>query len=334
VLVSIGLTGRPRDEPAPLPRGSKVVRIPLMPVHILHGWDAEALQRTPRNVAFVTFDLRSFRRDTTELSARIIIAFPRRWLPQIRSTRTGRPVAHLRRGVWDLSPRYEHVKMLFIIRSSDPDKSYLQRIPLAEMYRRPDVSDAVRRIRVAYYRRLDIELVGSPSKFPDDSYTMKGQAGVFLTGPVALRYGSETHHVMTRVLPLALLASRSPALRDLSVHMGSVGPLDTSFAIKAHTPRSRRVMTYILACAPLLLLLAALWFALTGPPAPSWETMLPLGLGLFAVPSIRAVLVPSDAAGLTRLDWLLLTEVVGVVIVIFTTVWRSVRQRRPRRLPS
>jgi hypothetical protein len=303
----------------------EVDTLTLRNVPVAYGWTLYAVQYGFYPAALVGFDFVRLDRDAGHLSADVRVELPRQWLPLLLDAKTRRPVATRHRGDWYLKPRYRHEDVLLEIVATSSER-YPVEVPFGEFFHKP--SQGFPEPFTSVSRPISLEMEGAAGDYPSDAYSLGARVYLVLPKGVLLRLGSRSHNSLTRVLPTTLLARRTPSLRSIDLRMGAKEQIFSAFVIVASTPVGPRVVGYLLAFAPLLLVLAAIVFSRWGSRPGGRETVLALVGSVLSVPPLRVVLVPQDINGLTRLDWILLADVAFASMVAVVLLLRSKRLER------
>jgi hypothetical protein len=144
-----------------------------------------------------------------------------------------------------------------------------------------------------------MQAVGSSATFPSDSYAInqsvtlndqqtggpRGATGISIeVGPKLNAYQIEAHKT------------------------------DNTFELSILLRRNTRqtVWTYVIALAPILLILVLVWQLVSGSPRVTLEA----GIGILAILSLRQVLVPPDVGGITQVDLILGMELVAIILLV------------------
>lgn len=271
-------------------------------------------------------DLERLDRGSNELQTTARIGCSDRLLEKLVDP-AGRPIADRRHGTWHLTNPRTRVYLDVIVRNNSPPQAERIRFDLRELFRsRPEQDFPPHHLRVTLTRPLNIGAVGNAGAFPDEGYTVGGRVTALLKGHVYLRLGGRGKPLRDYTfLPVTLAARETPRFRHLAARIAVLDEIFPAFGLIVREAGSRRLFTYLLAIAPLILVLVALRVARTrGGLSP--EALLPLAVGLLALPPLRQTLVPADINTLTRVDWLLILDVFAIAAVATRSVYRA---RRP-----
>jgi len=176
---------------------------------------------------------------------------------------------------------------------------------------------------------LTLPLQGEPQAYPSDWYQLEGDILLWPTEPFAIRVSGSVPE-----LPVVLSYAAGPAMRGTTLKVADGGPRFDASRIDAviKTSSRSRDVAYGIAIIPTVLAAIALLLLLldrrrTGSTLRGQEIALTLVLGVLAVLPIRQVTVPSELAGLTRVDLLLAFGVVAAVSVLLLALaihlWRG-----------
>ena len=140
---------------------------------------------------------------------------------------------------------------------------------------------------------------GTSAAFPSDMYYFGGNFRLG-TGEV-----KPIHEAMRTSLMIG------PSLKGYLIQTLRTGTDTTRISVLLSRPRSEVIWYYVIALAPVMLIIVLLWQLATGI-----RITLEAGIGIIAILSLRQVLVPSDINGITRIDILLGLEVVMMIVLV------------------
>jgi hypothetical protein len=151
--------------------------------------------------------------------------------------------------------------------------------------------------------QLTLDLAGDPADYPDDQYVLTAIVSISLPpGLNDLAQGRQTFSP-----PLAAVASAGLPFTIQRNDFEQNGML----TVQIYRPLSTKLLVWLVALAPLLLLAAGLIARGQRPAALDFAT----AAALLAILPLRQVLVPPDVGGFTRVDALLAAELVTFIAV-------------------
>lgn len=158
-------------------------------------------------------------------------------------------------------------------------------------------------------------MIGNPQDYPLDEYSLDLGAVARLDGAVVYhRHGSNGKAFE---LPLTVSAVAATDMRGLRAEQRGDGHVEIAIRLTRRAPTKAFVISLLL--IPLLLT-AVLAQTTKSRKAESTETVVGAAAVLLALLPIRAVLVPSDIAGLTLVDYALAFEMALLAALV---VWRE-----------
>jgi hypothetical protein len=230
------------------------------------------------------------------------------------------------KGEWQLNVDYYAVELRFVI--SDPSSLFGEqeiKVPLKYLY--SDKGSGETPFGLA--RPFVIALRGAPQDYPDDRYTATNSIGGI---GVPFKFGwrdRESGEYLQGLPPVKVLVEIDPSMAGKRVEYAiRSDPNATTVEITRDGPT--RAYVYAIAAVPFVLaiLLGRVWlFRAEG--APFQEVLVGLSAVLLTILPLRAVLVPPELSGLTRMDYLLGVELLLLLLVGVVQFLRSTWSSKP-----
>jgi hypothetical protein len=179
-----------------------------------------------------------------------------------------------------------------------------------------------------YGTRAEPVGIGRTSNFPNDSYWISIGAAIDL--PSRLGYRTATGEVVDGV-PAAIVPSEDVNFGDYTVDYQSASVSSFVPVVYVHVARPLTSRFFVLAMTALPFATALLLGHLVARRALQFDSiLLLLFTALFTIMPLRAVLVPTDAVGITVVDRFLGSELMLLLVVGAVAYWRHiVHDERP-----
>jgi hypothetical protein len=177
----------------------------------------------------------------------------------------------------------------------------------------------------AYETNLTVPVNSSRQLYPRDWYRANLPINVDL--PDTLRFRLNPRHYYG-YFPANIYINRSDNLQDVRVKSATFLESPNRLDIVFTRPWSRQLYIFVMALAPVLLVVIIAHLAFTRRST-AFEFPLEVTAALVALLPLRSVLVPSDLPGLTVIDYILGIEVMALIGLVAISYTRTFTRKDP-----